>query len=57
VTWWALQRVKDPEKWRNDLDRPIGSTKPTEAELARDAESFDAFASAFGISRPNQARA
>ena len=57
IQWWALQRVKDPERFLRDLERPVpgidvvGSTV-TEADLEEDAAAFVAFAGAFGVTPP-----
>jgi hypothetical protein len=53
-----VQRVKDPEEFRRELERPLVSEAGqvglvvTDAELEQDAQAFMAFASAFGVTPP-----
>jgi len=48
------QRVKDPERWIAELERPLGggARNASDRELQQDADSFMAFASAFGVALP-----
>ena len=46
-----IQRVKDPNEFLAELERPLGTTAvthPTEMELEADAKSFTAFMAAMG---------
>jgi hypothetical protein len=55
VYWWAVQRVKDVERFIADLERPVAgqvSMSVTEQDLDRDAENFMAFANAMGVPTP-----
>lgn len=60
IYWWAVQRVKDTDKFARDLDQPFplpmsawtSETTVTEADLTADGESFMAFAAAFGVRPP-----
>lgn len=53
IQWWAMQRVKDLERFLADLERPAGGgVVVTDRELEQDAASFMAFASAFGVKPP-----
>jgi len=52
-----MQRVRDVDRFLADLERPLpqapGAPRVvTERDLEQDAESFMAFAKAFGISPP-----
>ena len=51
---WICERVKDPEAFIRELERPLdgGGRKPSQAELDDEGASFVAFASAFGIQPP-----
>ena len=50
-----MERVKDPEKFLADLERPFGGTAktPTAREMDDEGAGFLAFASAFGIVPPS----
>ena len=56
IQWWVSQRVKDPERFIADLDRPLDGTVRssvvTERDIEEDGASFMAFASAFGVKPP-----
>jgi hypothetical protein len=52
IEWWVVQRVKDPEEFRAELDRPLPGQAVSAADLDRDADSFMAFAAAFGATPP-----
>ena len=57
VQWWVIQRVKEPERFVAELERPLGGTEastPTERELEADAQNFMAFATAFGVTPPKR---
>jgi hypothetical protein len=49
-----MERVKDPERFLAELERPLGGTvrKPTRAEQEAEGESFMDFAAAFGVMPP-----
>lgn len=52
-----MQRVKDVERFLRDLEKPLpgvvaAGAEVTERELEADAQSFMAFASAFGVKPP-----
>jgi hypothetical protein len=51
----VTQRVKDVERFLAELERPIAVAGAVvdDQDLERDAESFMAFASAFGIKPPS----
>ena len=57
IHWWAVQRVKDPERWVHDLEQPPRGMVVTDVDLDHDASSFLAFASAMGVKPPAVARA
>lgn len=47
-----MQRVKDPERWIEQMYRDVRpgmGTRATREDLDRDADSFMAFAQAFGV--------
>jgi hypothetical protein len=51
----VTQRVKDPERFVADLDRPLsggGPTTVTERDLEEDGSSFMAFAAMMGVKTP-----
>lgn len=51
-----MQRVKDPERFVDELMRPLGpiaGSPVTEEELERDSQSFMAFAAAMGVKPPS----
>ena len=50
-----MQRVKDPERFLAELERPLDGIGPrvTDQDLERDGESFIAFAAAMGIKPPS----
>jgi hypothetical protein len=62
VYWWAAQRVKSTDEFDRTLAKPVGlpmsaytgsgMSAVTEYELEADAQSFMAFAGAFGIAPP-----
>ena len=52
VQWWVLQRVKDPERFKAELERPVAGQPVTKEELDADGTSFMAFASAMGLKPP-----
>lgn len=57
IQWWAMQRVKDADRFLVDLERPLpqmpgAPAVVTQADLDKDAESFVAFAKAFGVTPP-----
>jgi hypothetical protein len=50
-----IQRVKDPERFVRELERPLGGTAvthPTESELEQEGRDFMAFAAALGVQPP-----
>jgi len=49
-----MERVKDPERFLAELERPLGGTirKPSQAEQDAEGDSFMAFAAAFGVKPP-----
>ena len=58
IEWWVSQRVKDPERFVAELERPLpgdvtAGAAVTERELEADADAFMAFASAFGLKPPS----
>ena len=60
IYWWAVQRVKEPERFERSLSEHfplpmewiLAGSAVTVADLDADADSFLAFASAFGIKPP-----
>jgi hypothetical protein len=50
----VLQRVKDPERFLAELERPVGTKlrAVTEDDIAADGASFMAFASMMGVRPP-----
>ena len=55
VQWWILQRVKDPERFKADLEMPLSGPRlrvVTEDDIEADGASFMAFASAMGVKPP-----
>jgi len=54
VQSWICERVKDPEGFVRELERPLGGNArtPSQAEMDDEGASFVAFASAFGITPP-----
>lgn len=50
IWYWAIQRVKDPDRFNFELERPPpGHTQVvTEGDLEQDGASFMAFAAAMG---------
>jgi hypothetical protein len=51
VQSWAVERVKDPERWLAELTRPLvgGVRHPSPEEVEREGADFLAFAAAFGV--------
>jgi len=55
-----MNHVKDAERFLRDLERPmpgVAGAVVTDADLDQDAQSFMAFASAFGIKPPGGGQA
>jgi len=55
VQWWIVQRVKDPERFKAELESPGGKPsyrEVTEDDIEADAQSFMAFASMMGVKPP-----
>ena len=54
VQWWVVQRVKDPERFKADLEtggKPSYRTV-TEEDIEGDGRAFMAFASMMGVKPP-----
>lgn len=53
IWWWAVQRVKDPERFETQLAAPLKvGPEVSERELEADGASFMAFAAAMGVAAP-----
>lgn len=52
IWWWAVQRVKDSAAWESEMLRAPRGMQVTAEDLDADAETFLAFASAFGVRPP-----
>jgi hypothetical protein len=51
ISWWALQRVKDSEKFLFDLNKPFPG-QVTESDVEQEMADFAAFAAAVGVAKP-----
>lgn len=51
---WCLQRLNpdDIDKWMFQLNEPLPGGPVTQATVEAEMESFDAFAGAFGVKKP-----
>lgn len=54
IEWWVTQRVRDVDRFLDDLYRPLPGQPVTAEDIDRDAENFMAFAAAFGVAPPSQ---
>ena len=54
IQWWIVQRVKDPERFKAELDGPLPgrAREVTERDIEADGASFMAFASMMGVAPP-----
>jgi hypothetical protein len=55
VQWWIVQRVKDPERFKAELETPSGRPsyrEVTEQDIEGDGQAFMAFASMMGVKPP-----
>ena len=49
IMWWAMQRVKDVDEFKRKMYEPLPGQARSEEAVAQDMQSFDAFASMFGV--------
>jgi hypothetical protein len=54
VQSWIMERVKDPEAFVRELERPLGGSArtPSQAEMNDEGAGFMAFASMMGVKPP-----
>ena len=50
---WAMQRVKDTDKFLRALEKPIPGSLPDPDQTDRDMDDFTAFAAAVGAPKPD----